>query len=712
MLIDSISRSFGAVNPEMCYHREMPFPANLAHPVRRALTALQSAGQLGPRRVGYMLLYRLGLQSGHYRRTVNAELAQRLEAGIIRPVWMPMWPMPVRGGFSIADKDRLLAEVEKLLSGRVQLFGALEADLEIGTANRWEDWTAYENGQLPSSGDHHTEDIKLLWEPMRFGWVFPLGRAYALNNDERLPRFFWERVEAFWDANPAYRGPHWASAQEVGLRLIALSFGLDVFHSSPESRPERCLRLLKSLAVHAGRIPATLAYAKAQNNNHLLSEAAALATAGVLLAEHPDSQSWRRLGWQLFNEGLHSQIAAGGSYCQHSTNYHRLMLQLGLWMAHLESLHPAGSSTRLDALSRSRLAAATGWLLALLDPAGGRVPNLGPNDGAYILPLSAGGFEDYRPVLQAAGRRFCGAPPFPAGGWDEMSLWLDAEPTLKAKTAELDANLSRSTLDAPLVIHSPDRDSWAYLRAARFSGRPGHADQLHLDLWQRGVNLTLDPGTYFYNAIPPWDNALTVAAVHNTVTVDGCDQMRRAGRFLYLDWAQGYLFTEGGAAGDASSLSAEHDGYRSLGLRHRRTVRCLDNGVWEVDDFLLALSKQAAIIERTGVLHWLLPDGAWSVEPDSGCGVTFSLDSPNGPMLLELSGSAAGASQPGGSLQLARAGEIVYGGGQVSPTWGWVSPTYAVKRPALALRWSLRGRPDIRFRTRIILSGVQESSKA
>ena len=81
-------------------------------------------------------------------------------------------------------------------------------------------------------------------------------------------------------------------------------------------------------------------------------------------------------------------------------------------------------------------------------------------------------------------------------------------------------------------------ETWAYLRAARFTGRPGHADQLHLDLWWCGLNVAQDAGTYLYNAPPPWDNALARSEVHNTLVVNGLEQMTRAGRFLYLERAQ------------------------------------------------------------------------------------------------------------------------------------------------------------------------------
>ena len=81
-----------------------------------------------------------------------------------------------------------------------------------------------------------------------------------------------------------------------------------------------------------------------------------------------------------------------------------------------------------------------------------------------------------------------------------------------------------------------------------------------------------DPGTYHYNAALPWENALSGTDVHNTITLNGQDQMTRAGRFLWLDWAQARL------APAESALTADHNGYRQFGVFHKRTVTALEDG--------------------------------------------------------------------------------------------------------------------------------------
>jgi len=647
------------------------------------LNTILAARELRLSRMASLALYRLGLRSGHYRRTVNARLAQCLADGVRQAIFRPVWNLPspadLSAVISAPDETRLLAQAEEIISGQARLFGAAPAALQLVPPGPLRDWTAYESG-APEAG----VDIKRLWEPARFGWAFLLGRAYCLTGDERFPQAFWQYAEAFLDANPPFFGPNWASAQEAALRLIALTFALQIFQPSPYSRPERQLRLLHAIAVHAGRIPPTLVYARAQDNNHLLSEAAGLATAAALLPAHPQAARWRELGWAEFRRGLRTQIAPDGAYSQHSANYHRLMLQLGVWMARLSECDGPG----LDEDDRRRLAAATEWLLALLDPADGRVPNLGPNDGAYIFPFSILPPGDYRPALQAAGLAFLGQAPVQPGAWDEMSLWFPS-PAGKAPAAQT----ARPASAGPCVLRAADGRSWAYLRAARFTGRPGHADQLHLDLWRDGANIALDAGTSAYNAPPPWDNSLTVSTVHNTVTIDGLDQMRRVGRFLYLDWAQAEIL-DGPQPGHPRAATARHNGYRRLGLTHQRRVQVDEAGSWEIIDTIDGPGWNRGGADRTHslALHWLLPDWPWQARADAERRAwEVALQGPSGRVNLSIRvETAAGATRMAAGqsdiFQVVRAGAVLYGGGPLELVLGWASPTYSVKTPALAVR--------------------------
>ena len=252
-----------------------------------------------------------------------------------------------------------------------------------------------------------------------------------------------------------------------------------------------------------------------------------------------------------------------GGYIQHSGNYHRLALQLALWVARLAELNdePLCRREAVDSLGWSTLALAT-----LVDAGTGSPARFGPDDGTNVFPIG-GAAADFRPTLQAASRAFLGRPLFGPGPWDAASAWLGLETHggTPVGRRSIRPTPPEAVGDLPLAgLHRlGGRQTWALFRAARFTSRPGHSDQLHVDLWWRGVNMALDPGSYLYRAPAPWDGGLAEAAVHNTVTIDGSDPMERAGPFLWLRWSQARS-SEDGRSDDGSIeiVTAEHDGSR------------------------------------------------------------------------------------------------------------------------------------------------------
>ena len=379
-------------------------------------------------------------------------------------------------------------------------------------------------------------------------------------------------------------------------------------HQLPARQDARLLH--QSILHHASRIPPTLVYARSQNNNHLVTEAAALYTAGLFFK----NSTLQKLGWKWLNWSFQNQIGGYGEYIQHSTNYHRVMLQTALWINFIK--RDVFSTKTSQAIGRS-----AHWLFSLLDNASGLTPNLGANDGALIFPLSSAAFDDYRPTVQAAARAFL-RTSLHSGAWDEMSLWFG----LKAGERVADSS-------AYLTENLRGQNSWAYLRASHFKSRLSHIDQLSLDLWWRGLNITQDAGTYLYNAEPPWDNPLVTTRVHNTVTVDGRDQMTRAGRFLVLDWASAHsknlIETDESILG---RVRAYHSGYGNV--KHERTVTVYQDERWVVEDKLTSPRRTPHVYR----LHWLLPDYEWKIETRES-GIGLRLKSPYGWITLSIHSS-------------------------------------------------------------------------
>jgi len=645
--------------------------------------AIKIARQVGLPRVAMYGLYKIGLKTGRYQLLTETYRLQTEINGTTLAI-RHLFVLPDRAKLAeILGKDgqrALITEADEIVDGKFRMFGGEPTEIKLTFDHPLQHWTHYETGKIPlSSFISPYNDIKFIWEPARFGWAYILGRAYYLTQNETYAEAFWKYFEAFVNGNPPNLGPHWMNGQEVAIRLMAFVWAGQVFETSPDgggetaaaSSAERRARLAGAVAAHAARILPTLLYARAQNNNHLVTEAAGLYTAGLALPDHPRASRWRALGWRWLNWAFRRQISDYGEYIQHSTNYHRVMLQSALWVHAIKDV-------TWPALTLRSLGRATHWLFSMLDPVSGQTPNLGANDGALILPLATTPFNDFRPTVQAAARAFLRFQ-MPGGIWDEMSLWLGLD-------AHYESNLY-------LADQLRGRDSWAYLCTSTFPSRLSHMDQLHLDLWWGGLNVAQDAGTYLYNADPPWDNPLVTGFVHNSVTADGNDQMTRGGRFMTLDWFPAYIksvvVTDEAVLGQVLGY---HKGYN--GIRHERRVTVYADELWTVEDRLI--SKEP----HTYRLHWLLPDWEWKVENrESGFGLRIK--APLGWISLDIM-SDSQLPNNNSPLSLVRAGEVVYGERNVKPYEGWVSRRYGEKHPALSLAFEVQSEGTTQITTEFI----------
>ncbi|MGA8868531.1 MAG: alginate lyase family protein [Candidatus Sulfotelmatobacter sp.] len=591
----------------------------------------------------------------------------------------------IRKAVGVAKEELILAEAGSVLGGKLPFFGQLSLDCRFPP--QW--FRNPVTGQRVSPRQPWTKmrfaaasygDLKFILEPSRFLFVYPLARAYAVSGDERYPQAFWNAIEDWARSSPPMTGPLWICGQECSLRILAWSFALYAFLNSPATTPDRTALLVSMIAAHAWRTAQTLGYARSQRSNHLISEAVGLWTAGTLYPELSEASVWRNVGARLLREAVLDQITPEGVSLQHSFNYQRMVLHLLLWTLRLADLHHA----QLDDSIRQRTQAAFDFMRAWVDPGSGRAPNYGSNDGSLILPLAPGEYGDFRPLLQM-GASILDRPSLPPGPWDEAALWF---------SGNLRAAATKVRAAAPAVGAGYHRlgngDSWALVRAGRYTRRPFQADQLHVDLWWRGINLARDAGTYLYNGDPPWNNGMSRTAVHNTVTVDRRDQMRRAGRFLWVDWAQ--------ASGRShssrehcrpDSFEGEHDGYRRIGVKHRRAVQWLPDGGWVIVDDLLGTGEHEAR------LHWLAADLPFEVS-EMPFQVTFA--SNYAPIRWGIFASAPGEAA------------IIRGGKTSAPEvaaadtalLGWESPTYGELRPAVSLVYRANTRLPLRFVTVVL----------
>jgi len=592
-----------------------------------------------------------------------------------------------------AIDDHCIQLANHILEGRFPFFGYIE---NLGFPPRWH--SAPGEGTEPDTrhwsriDDFDGGDIKLRWEASRCAWACALARAYAKTSDNRYAEAFWQLLEDWKSQNPPNRGVNWKCGQEASFRVMALCFGRHVFAAAPASTAGRMAMLTSLMAAHAARIDAFLEYAILQKNNHGISEGVGLWTIGTLFPELRGADKWKRRGKQTIASEVRRQIYGDGSYVQHSLNYHRVMLQDLAWALRLGELN----NDRFDADVYDRFGRGIRFLCALTDPVSGWAPNYGANDGALVLPLSDCEYPDMRPVLQSCHYIATGKKLFDRGPWDEEMVWLCGSEALDAK---MSAPGPPDNFEAPIGGYytmrgqtQPGHDSWAMIRAARYHDRPSHIDQLHVDLWWRGFNILSDSGTYSYNAQAPFHHAFAPTRFHNTVTIDGLDQMTRLSRFLWTDWANGSAHRSQSQKSDV--LEAEHDGYKRLGIVHRRSVVQPKAGAWIIVDDLLGPGAHSL------QLHWLLPDVPFHVAGANAIDFDFSGQN------VRL---AMAASLPA-NLDLARAGETALPAGAKSldPSRGWHSRYYGRMEPALSVRFESTSPLPLRFVTVVLLGSRSE----
>ncbi len=628
--------------------------------INRIEYGLKAAFQLAPYQIINYLRYQSGLQSGFFQLiTPSSSVNRRLPDEAFDPTWFMCQPeMDAFLIFGEKYLDKVINEADAVLLGQAKLFGGDLAPLNFSIPGPVSHWTKHEVGKILTPID----DIKFIWEPARFGWAITLGKAYYFTEKKQYSDAFWLFLEEFTQNNPLNIGPNWQSGQEVALRLIALVISLNLFRPSLRSRPKKILSILKLLADHAERILPTLTYAKAQNNNHLISEAVGLYTAGVFLSKHPRSAKWKKTGFELFNHALKTQVSSNGEYIQHSTNYHRMFLMLSLWMQYLLKTEKKDFEDQV----KKNLSQATQWLIGQLDPSSGKVPNLGHNDGSNILVLSNGDYSDYRPVSQASSRAFLTKAALPAGEWDDLCVWLGlASSPVLPESIDLKKSWGEDRIGTAV--------SWASMRAVRYNSRPAHADQLHVEIWHQGINIACDAGTYLYNTAFPWDNRLSTTLVHNTVSINEHDQMTRASRFLWLDWSRAKI-----SRNNPNMLNGIHDGYIKDGVIHKRKLENKFGEGWLITDKLIQVTGKKN--QRKILLNWLLPD--WPFELT---GNIITCNTPVGEMQFKLF-TENGIVADG--LNIIRSGKSLNGKSD-SRLHGWYSPTYGVKIPSLSVQYSV-----------------------
>ena len=302
--------------------------------------------------------------------------------------------------------------------------------------------------------------------------------------------------------------------------------------------------------------------------NHVLYNGFALLIAGVCLAD-PTSES---AGLRLLASELPRQLLADGGHEERSPSYHR------------ELLGQAGDSATLLARAGRPVPA---WLTAAVER-----------------------MRDWLESIAGPG----GDLPLLNDAWDGPRIALPARAAI-SDLAETGYVVLRHGRDQALLRVGPIAPPHLPPHA--------HADALSFLLWIDGAPVVVDRGSLTYGG--PDRARFRGTAAHNTITVAGRDQCDLWGPFRAAHMPDvRRIATDAGP--ETVTVIAEHDGYRRLGVVHRRTFVWVPESGIVVVDRLIGPSRDA--VSR---LH--LAPGVHAEDGDMGP-LSLQLLGDGGPALI------------------------------------------------------------------------------
>ncbi len=441
-------------------------------------------------------------------------------------------------------------------------------------------WTKIQDFSMKSG------DIKYVWEKSRFTFLFDLIRFDAFSGEDQSDLVF-SLMNDWIDQNPTNQGPNWRCSQEISLRVLNWIFALEYYGKRRNVADSIFQKILNSINHQMQHVAANLDFAKiAVRNNHILTEALGLYVTGSVLPFFAQSLIWKQKGKQIFEEEIIYQIREEGTYLQHSMNYHRVVVQLLTWFIRISKVN----NDPIDTKVLLRAKASFQFLNVCQDPTSGWLPNYGNNDGALFFPLSSCHFRDFRPQLFALAKSFSIDYQVPKSVQEE-AFWMGLIDSKNQENPcfEIENSIINNFSENGYYVLKEER-TITFLRNTSYSNRPFQADNMHLDIWENGINILRDAGTYQYNTDEQRLRYFAGTVGHNTVMLDAMDQMRKGARFIWYDWIK-----ESGGSWyfDNSSNKYIFDGYyigfSVLGnnIKHRRRITKTPNhSTWIVEDWI------------------------------------------------------------------------------------------------------------------------------
>lgn len=510
------------------------------------------------------------------------------------------------------QKEELIEAADKAMAGVIKGFSSVE--LDYGNPVHWQ-LNPLTGKHCPDDKrwytipdfDQERGDIKLVWEASRLTHFLLFARAYLLTEDRKYYQAFSGQLRHWLVHNVYPNGANYKCGQECALRMVNTLMAYNVFASCGLTCEDDEKNVAEMVTHCYQKILSNFFYAhKCIKNNHTLSELCGMIIGAWCCKEDAALEK----AYRMLDKEICSQFTTDGGYSQFSFNYQRLAMQICNCVISLSGV----TGKRLSAGSMERIKSSA-LLLYQCQSESGDVPNYGSNDGALIFPVTCCDYRNFRPTINTSHVLTAGSRLYSPGLHDEELLWFCGESPGETELARRSSGFPGAGL-----YTLRDNDSFAMICLNHYSSRPAHMDQLHIDLWYKGVNLFCDCGTYSYASALGKKLALTES--HNTVKIADIEQMNPYGNFMVCNWSKALPVENTGTAFEGEIISQNS-------YSHRRRVELTSWGYRITDR--VGSKKEYEIIFHTplevhldGNTASLLHDGKTLCELDAGTSQIFT----------------------------------------------------------------------------------------
>ncbi len=363
-------------------------------------------------------------------------------------------------------------------------------------------------------------DIKNVWELSRMQYLFAPALYWKVTKNERYAKAIVEVIRD-WIVNNKYaEGPNWNISMEVGIRVTNMILAFQLIFDSEYVDDDFTLLFYTSVYEHYKFILKNEENVGGITSNHYLGGLLGL-TAIVTTFPTLDrnSTTLEYVQKSVVNE-MKKQILEDGADFEGSTSYHRLVGEIFSYIA----IMLFNNNIKLNQNYKDKLRKMAIYSLSLLKP-NNEIVQIGDNDGGRIFLLGKENNLDHRQFINLAFWITTGN--YITRDYLEKNMIFTG---LKEVSGRFELNNQAILYPKSKIAVIRTINLFFMMGAvdAHMYGMGGHThnDKLSFELFYKGRNFIVDPGTAIYTGNPALRNRMRSVNSHSTATINDSEQNR------------------------------------------------------------------------------------------------------------------------------------------------------------------------------------------